>query len=125
MAKTPSFKEIRSDLNRRYVNRLEEAMMDVGISTKAELARIVGVSYGSVTKGLKTGSLMNIHMALQIADALEISLDELFGVPVDQASGVKPPKKFSRTISRSQLLTEEKRPKRRVIRKPTKGKDNV
>ena len=122
MADTPSFKEIRAELNRRYTNRLEEAMLDVGIRKKVDLARIAGVSYEAITKGMKTGSLMNIHTALRIADALEISLDDLFGIPVDQAPEVTPPKKFSRTISRSQMLKakKEKPPTRRRLLKPPK-----
>lgn len=111
MADTPGFNEIRDDLNRRYTNRLEEAMLDVGIRKKIDLARIAGVSYEAITKGMKTGTLMNIHTALRIADALEISLDELYGIKLDQAGPHKAPKKFSMTVSRGQILRDN-------IRKP-------
>lgn len=126
----PRFKEIKAEVDGTYVNRLEEAMLDAGISKKSDLARVVGVRYEAITKGMRTGSLMNIQTALRIADALEIPLDDLFGVPVDQVPDMKPPKKFSRTIPRSQMLEARKRRdatprKRRRILRPPKEKNDV
>jgi len=106
MENTPGSKDTQNTEDRRYVNRLEEAMMDAGIRSKKELAEVAGVSYQALPKGRLPTTLLNIHTALQIADALEISLDELYGVVLENAGRYRPVKKFSRTVSRGQILRD-------------------
>jgi len=81
-------KEANHQTDHPQIKRLIELMDSKGIS-KAEMARIAGVSSQSVNNWFSRGTVGKSSV-LKLADALGVSAGWLLGEEVDQESGLKP-----------------------------------
>lgn len=81
-------KEKTHQMDHPQVLRLNEIIEQKGIS-KADMARICGVSSQSVNNWFVRGTIGK-SSAIKLADALGVSLAWLLGQDVDQKDGLKP-----------------------------------
>lgn len=81
-------KENAHQIDHPQVKRLQELLEQKGIS-KAEMARIAGVSPQSVNNWFNRGTVGK-SSALKLSEALGVSVAWILGEEVDEATGIKP-----------------------------------